>query len=180
MATMALTPHGFTSMLLMAGRQTPFVVVGVPQESNHSSMDFNPLSASASSFIKKNVRVVNYCGSNDTHFLNGARVAAQELEKELVLGCKLIEMPGVGHAPPSSIAEGLDYLDAPRASGPDKSSRGSSLGLSASSALAPVESAVPANPARARTLFAQLWENHPELRADPLMADMLKRLETLP
>jgi hypothetical protein len=99
------------------------------------------------------------------------------LERELSQGCRLIEIPDLGHTSPDSIAEGLDFLDAPRGRKSEVSN--SPAKASATSMLQPIKAEMKSSPAKAQRLFTQLWENHPELRENQDVLDVLSQLETL-
>ena len=177
-ATLISTPMGFSSILLMAQPcQPPVGPVIVPQESNHQQMTIEPSPRSGLSFIRKNVRAVYYCGVKDG-FITNCRNNAKTLEKELALGCKLFEIQDLGHGTPPGIADGLDFLDSPRNT-KSSTTKSTSAG-DAESALAPLRPLLTADPVRARLMFTQLWENHPDLREDPALLDVLAKLEALP
>lgn len=177
-ATAVATPFGFNNAILFAPPcNPPLDAVVVPQEKDAKGSQvvlIKPLSSSGISHIKKDWRIAYVCGTNDS-FLKGVRRSA-EIVKVCEMGSKLFEINGLGHGIPSEIGDVLDFILAPRVA----TTKGGTNSFQAAPALAAIRSNLTTNPAKAKELMTQLWNNHPEAHSDADLIALLAEMETLP
>lgn len=171
-ATAVATPFGFNSAILFcAPCKPPVGEVGVPMEgATGPNPAIKPLSSAGLAHIKNNWRIVQVVGTKDS-FLKYVRESSK-LVKDFKMGSKLHEIEGMGHAAPPSIAEYLDFVNAPRGA--------AAGGFVAGNYLTGVRSAMAISPERGNAAMLQLWTNHPEARSSPEVLDLLKKMEAVP
>jgi predicted esterase len=171
-ATAVATPFGFNSALLFCPPCSPPVgEVGVPMEGKTGPNPVIKPVPRGIPHIKNTWRIVHVVGTKDS-FLPLVRKSAKLVEG-FKMGSKLHEIEGMGHAGPPSIAEYLDFVDAPR---------GGAAGgtFAAENYLAGVRRAMASDPERGRAAMVQLWNNHPEAHTHPDVLALLKEMEALP
>jgi hypothetical protein len=178
--TVVATPFGFNSAILFAPPcGPPLGAVVVPQEADAKGQPvvfIKPLSSSGMSHIKKNWRIAFVCGSNDQFLANVKRSA--EATKGIDGGSKLFEVPGLGHSLPTDIADVFDYVFASRKAADGKS--GGAAPFNAAPVLDTISAAKSTNPAKAKEMMIQLWNNHPEVRESPEFKELLAEMEKFP
>lgn len=177
--TAVATPFGFNNAILFAPPcAPPLGPVGIPQEKDAKGPApvIQPLSGAGIRQIKTHWRIAYVVGTKDS-FVPEVRKSAKAVEG-LDCGSKLFEIDGLGHGVPQNITDILDFILEPRAAG--GGNKKEKTGFDPGPVVSNILAAHKTNPARAREMMLQLWQNHPESRGDDQVTETLELMEKLP